>query len=205
MTATSRNDLIAHQGKVVSHCLNLIDLGLRRCDLALKSLQPRQTGQITLFKTVEKSRGKLVLNEVRWRVVRWQKRREHSDGKVEWRAEKLVLSEAVRRVSSHHEFHDTAPQVRKALKAAIALIEWRARVLQTATNFVTGVESHNRCGIPAGMKNIARAVDAAAEGVALKGEIRDAAAEVGRAKAAAKAKAKAKVDLAASAEGPVTA
>ena len=60
----------------------------------------------------------------------------------------LPLRGAARRTSSKFGFHDTEPQVREALKAAVALIEWRGRVMRTAGGFVAGVESHNRFGVP---------------------------------------------------------
>ena len=187
MAKESLTDIITQQGRSVAHCLRVIDRGLRRCNAALEALQPKQPGRITLLETTEKSRGKVVLNETRWRIVRWRIRRSYSDGSVEWQAEMLPLKGAARRTSSKFGFHDTEPEVREAIRAAVALIEWRGRVLRTATNFVTAMKSHDRFGVPQAAKNIDRAVAAADKGNQKRARIR-AAAETLAAVRAAKGK-----------------
>jgi len=171
-------DVIAREGRVVRHCLGLIDRGLRRCNAALEALQPRQPGRITLLETKAQMRGKIQLDGTRWRIVRWRIRRSYSDGSVQWQAELLPLRGAARRTSSRFGFHDTEPEVRKALKAAVALIEWRGRVLRTTGSFVSGMESHNRFGIPQAVKHINRAVAAADRGNRKATHIREAAKQL---------------------------
>lgn len=175
-------EVVAREGRVVRHCVGLIDRGLWRCNAALEALQPKQPGRITLLKTVEKSRGKIVLNEVRWRVVQWRIRRGYSDGSVEWQAVLLPTRGAAKRTLSKFGFHDTEPEVRKALLAAVALIEWRTRVLKTVTNFVTGMESHNRFGIWQAVKQINKAVAAADAGNRKRAKIKAAAQQIARAR-----------------------
>lgn len=164
MTKESLSELITREGRVVAHCLRVIDRGLKSCQHSLEALQPYQPGRISLLETKAKARGKLSLNETRWRVVRWRIRRTYPDGKVAWQAEVLPLKGAAKRTSSRFQFHDTEPEVREALRAAVALIEWRGRVLRTASGFVTGMESHNRFGVPQALKHIERAVAAADRG-----------------------------------------
>jgi len=170
----SLSDIVKREGRAIAHCIRVIDRGLRRCNATLEALQPKQPGRITLLATTAKGRGKLTLNETRWRVVRWRIRRSYSDGSVQWQAEMLPLRGAARRTSSKFGFHDTEPQVREVLKAAVALIEWRGRVLRTAGGFVAGVESHNTFGVPQAMKNIERAVAAGDRGNLKRTQIRDA-------------------------------
>ena len=150
--------LVAREGKIVAHCLRLIDRGLLRCNASLEALQPKQPGRITLLKTKIKPRRKLTLNGTRWRIVRWRIRRQNSDGTIEWNAQMLPLRGAAKQTSSRFQFHETEPEVRKVILAAVSLIEWRGRVMRTATNFVTAMESHNRSGIPQAAKNIDRAM-----------------------------------------------
>lgn len=187
MATETLTELITREGRVVQHCLRLIDRGLRRCNACLESLQPKQPGRITLYETKVKPRGKLVLNDTRWRLVRWRIRRQNSDGTVIWTNEKLPLRGAAKRTLSKFQFHDTQPQVREAIGAAVALIEWRGRILRTATNFVTGVEAHNKFGIPSAIKHINKAVEAAEAGQRKRERIR-AAAETLAAVRAAKGK-----------------
>jgi len=176
-------DVIAREGRVVRHCLGLIDRGLRRCNAALEALQPRQPGRITLLETKAQMRGKMQLDGTRWRIVRWRIRRSYSDGSVQWQAELLPLRGAARRTSSRFGFHDTEPEVRETLKAAVALIEWRGRVLRTTGGFVSGMASHNRFGIAQAVKNIDRAVAAADQGNRKRARIREAAKQLATAKA----------------------
>lgn len=184
MATESLTELITREGRVVKHCLMLIDLSLRRCNACLESLQPKQPGRITLYKTPVKPRGKIVLNDARWRLVRWRIRRQYSDGTVEWTNEKLPLRGAAKRTLSKFQFHDTQPQVREVIRAAVALIEWRGRVLRTATSFVTGMESHNRYGIKSAQAHVTRAVEAADEGQRKRARIRAAAEQLAAVRAA---------------------
>lgn len=184
MVTETLSELITREGKVVEHCLRIIDLSLRRCNACLESLQPKQPGRITLYKTKVKPRGKLVLNDTRWRLVRWRIRRQYSDGTVEWTNEKLPLRGAAKRTLSKFQFHDTQPQVREVIRAAVALIEWRGRVLRTATNFVTGMESHNRFGTKSATVHITKALTAADEGQRKRAQIRAAAEQLAAVRAA---------------------
>ena len=184
MATESITELITREGRVVRHCLGLIDTGLRRCNACLESLQPKQPGRITLYETKVKPRGKLTLNDTRWRLVRWRIRRENSDGTVVWTNEKLPLRGAAKRTLSKFQFHDTEPQVREVIRAAVGLIEWRGRVLRTATNFVTGVEAHNKFGIPSAIKHINKAAGAAESGRRRRESIRAAAQQLAAVRAA---------------------
>jgi hypothetical protein len=172
MEAESLADVVAREGVVVEQLVDVFDRGLRRCNTCLEALQPRQPGRITLMETRRKGAGKVVLNELRWRIVRWRIRRTYSDGSVEWTAQLLPLSGVTRFTSSKFNFHDTEPEVREVLKAAVALIEIRGRVLRTATNFVTGVGAQNRLGLPQAMKQIQRAVVAADRGARKRARIK---------------------------------
>lgn len=180
MSQPTLGEAIAREGKVVEHCLRVIDRGLRRCNAALEALQPKQPGRITLLETKKDLRGKTQLTSIRWRVVRWRIRYQKSDGEVVWEAEPLPLTGAGRRVSSRFAFHDTEAQVRQALKAAIALIAWRGRVLQTASNFMNGMHSHNLFGIEQAAKNIDIAARAADEGARIRTRVREEAARIAR-------------------------
>ena len=184
MATESITELITREGRVVRHCIGLIDTGLRRCNACLESLQPKQPGRITLYETRVKPRGKLTLNDTRWRLVRWRIRRENSDGTVVWTNEKLPLRGAAKRTLSKFQFHDTEPQVREVIRSAVALIEWRGRVLRTATNFVTGVEAHNKFGIPSAIKHINKAAEAAESGLRRRESIRAAAQQLAAVRAA---------------------
>ena len=64
--------------------------------------------------------------------------------------------------------------MREALKAAVALIEWRGRVLRTAGEFVAAWNPTNRFGVPQAMKNIDRAVAAGDRGNLKLAQIREA-------------------------------
>lgn len=89
-----------------------------------------------------------------------------------------------RRTSSKFGFHDAEPEVRDAIRAAIALVEWRGRVLWSATNFVTAMQSNNRFGVPQAVKNIDRAVAAADKGNLKRARIRTAAETLAAVRAA---------------------
>jgi hypothetical protein len=184
MATETLTQLITQEGRVVKHCLTLIDLSLRRCNACLESLQPKQPGRITLYKTNVKPRGKLTLNDTRWRLVRWRIRRQYSDGTVEWTNEKLPLRGAAKRTLSKFQFHDTQPQVREVIRAAVALIEWRGRILRTATNFVTGAEAHRKFGIPSATKHLKRALIATEAGHQKRARIRVAAETLAAVRAA---------------------
>lgn len=125
-----------------------------------------------------------MLNDTRWRLVRWRIRRQNSDGTVVWTHEKLPLRGAAKRTLSRFAFHDTQDQVRDVIRAAVALIEWRGRVMRTATNFVTGVEAHNKFGIPSAIKHINDAVAAADAGQRRRARIRAAAENLAAVRAA---------------------
>jgi hypothetical protein len=179
-----RANLIGRQGRVLNLWLNHADRGLRRCNLALEALQPRQPGRIALLETQEESRGKTVLNETRWRLVRWRIRRTNNDGVVHWQAEPLPLRGASRMASGKFGFHDTQGEVRAVIREAAALIEWRSRVVQAGRNSVNAMDAHNRSGIPFAQRHIEAAVAAADAGTRKREGIRAAATQLSRAKAA---------------------
>lgn len=141
--------------EALEFCIRVADRGLLQCNSVLESLQPKQPGRITLLREQAKSGHKTVLNEVRWRVVRWRIRAQQVDGSVDWEAEHLPLKGAARRTSSKMNFKDTEPQVRAVIMRAVKLIEWRGRLVITGRNFLNGVLSHKRYGIAAAAKALA--------------------------------------------------
>lgn len=161
-TAKPIVDTMIEQAEALDYCIRVADRGLRQCNAVLESLQPKQPGRITLLQERVKSDAETVMNEVRWRVVRWRIRSQQANGDVEWQAEHLTLKGAARRTSTKMNFRDTEPQVRAVIMRAVKLIEWRARLVLTGRNFVTGVLSHKRYGVGAAAKLLAE-VDRALE------------------------------------------
>jgi len=150
------------QAEALDLCIRVADRGLLQCNAVLESLQPRQPGRITLLREHAKSDAETVINEVRWRVVRWRIRSQQASGEVQWEAEHLTLKGAARRTSTKMNFRDTEPQVRAVIMRAVRLIEWRGRLVITGRNFVNGVLSHKRYGLAAASKALAE-VDRALE------------------------------------------
>lgn len=154
------SDSIIEQVEALRFCVGMADQGLQQCKKVLESLQPKQPGRISLLVETRKSTGKVVINEVRWRVVRWRIRSTQADGKIIWDAEHLTLKGASRRTSSKMNFRDTADQVKEVIRGAVKLIEWRGRLIGTGRNFVVATMSHNKLGV-AGVQKLLTEVDAA--------------------------------------------